>query len=289
MRYLFIREHEKVYPIRILCKVMNVSRSAYYRFKSLEQKAPRKTIPLRLILEVKAIHKGAHGSYGSRRMSNALKNKGFNVGRYQARSLMRKAQIQCKQRKRFRVTQNAKQNGAIAENTLNREFNVTLPNQVWVADITYLWTRNGWAYLAAVVDLFSRRVIGWSIAEHMQEELVNKALTMAIAKRRPKKGLLHHSDRGTQYTSTEYQKLLSNHSIDVSMSRKGNCWDNVVMERFFGSLKSEYTDSQSFESHEDAEAGVNEYIENFYNKERLHSTLSYLSPVEYEKRNQHLF
>lgn len=221
-------------------------------------------------------------------MAKALQAKGYAIGRYKARRLMQAAGVACKQRRRYRITTKSDDRLPIASNLVNREFTVKQPNRKWVADITFLWTQEGWLHLAAIADLFSRRIVGWSMASHMRETLVHKALEMALGRRRPDKGLLHHSDRGSQYASVDYQRLLNDSGIIVSMSRKGNCWDNAVMERFFGSLKSEWTDGKNYLTREEAKADVIEYIEMFYNAERLHSTLGYISPVQFEAMNQFL-
>ncbi len=273
--------------MKLLCETLQVYRSGYYAY--LKQSASAKQdIDTLLVVEIKTLHKQSDKSYGSRRMAKGLQRKGYNVGRYKARSLMRKADIVCRQRKRFRVTTLSNHTKTIAENILNREFAINVPNRRWVADITYLWTQEGWIYIAAVLDLFSRRVVGWSLANHMREELVSNALSMAVARRRPPRELLHHSDRGSQYASENYQQLLRDSGIIVSMSRRGNCWDNAVMERFFGSLKSERTDRKEYLTREQAKNDVIDYIEMFYNSVRLHSTLGYVSPMQYEKNNQHL-
>jgi putative transposase len=261
---------------------MEVNRSGFYRYlkqlcfinSSEEEK---------ILAEIKVLHKTSDKSYGSRRISKGLRAKGYNIGRYRARNLMHKANIECKQRRRFRVTTQSNHTLPIAKNVLNREFAVTTPNTVWVADITYLWTNEGWLYLSAVLDLFSRRVVGWSLTNHMREGLVHDALLMAVGRRTPGGELMHHSDRGCQYASKDYKGLLDRYGITMSMSRKGNCWDNAVMERFFGSLKSERTGNKIYFTREQAKADVIDYIEMFYNSERLHSTLGYLSPMQYEK------
>ena len=267
---------------------MKVIRSGYYRY--LRGPARRtQNADMRLLVEVKALHNQSGKSYGSRRLSKALQAHGYNVGRYRARTLMHKANIECKQRRRFRVTTQSNHALAVADNKLNREFAVNMPNRAWVADITYLWTQEGWLYVAVVLDLFSRRVIGWALADHMREELASEALSMAITKRHPCSQLMHHSDRGVQYASFGYQELLSKAGAIISMSRKGNCWDNAVMERFFGSLKTERTDGKNYLSRTQAKIDVIDYIERFYNSCRLHSTLNYVSPMQYEKANQSLF
>jgi putative transposase len=263
---------------------MQVSRSGYYHYlKQMISVSSREEE--KILVELRALHKKSDKSYGSRRMAKGLQAKGYKVGRYRARNLMRKASIECKQRRRFRITTQSNHAFPIAKNVLNREFAVTTPNCVWVADITYLWTHEGWLYLSAVLDLFSRRVVGWSLANHMREGLVHDALLMAVGRRMPDGELMHHSDRGCQYASKDYRELLKQHGISISMSRKGNCWDNAVMERFFGSLKSERTDNKIYLTREQAKADVIDYIEMFYNSQRLHSTLGYMSPMQYEKEN----
>ena len=197
---------------------------------------------------------------------------------------MRKAGIECKQRRRYKVATLSHHKHPVAANLLNREFTVSLPNKVWVADITYLWTHEGFVYVAAILDLCSRRVVGWAIDKHMKLELIDRALKMGLGRRKPAAGLMHHSDRGSQYASNGYQSLLNQEGIVVSMSRKGNCWDNAVMERFFGSLKSECTDHQKYLTQEEAKQDVIDYIEMFYNSQRLHSSLGYVSPLQYEKQ-----
>lgn len=266
-----------------MCEVMRVSRSGYYRYVKA-QPSKRQQQQAREVMEVKALAAESRYSYGRRRMAKCLQAKGYAIGDYAARTLMRKAGVVCQQRRRHRVTTQSGHGLAVAENLLNRAFNLKAPNRAWVADITYLWTQEGWLYIAAVVDLFSRRVVGWAMAEHMRETLVTDALQMALGRRRPQAGLLHHSDQGAQYASASYQALLREAGITVSMSRKGNCWDNAVMERFWGSLKSECTDKQRYATRHAAKVDVIHYIEMFYNSKRLHSTLGYLSPVAFEKR-----
>ncbi len=215
-------------------------------------------------------------------MSKALRAAGENVGRYQAGTLMKKAQVAVKPTKRFRVTTDSNHPYPVAPNLLNRQFDIDVPNTVWGGDITYVWTDEGWLYLAVIIDLFSRRVVGWSLAKRMKVDLVRDALVMAIGRRKPGRGLIHHSDRGSQYACHAYQDLLNDHGIIPSMSRKGDCWDNAVIERFFRSLKSERTNHCRYQTRETARQEVINYIEMFYNSRRLHSYLGYVSPVEYE-------
>ena len=266
----------------VLCRVMGVSRSGYYIYlKGLNK--PIQAEQVKLDAAVKDIFKEVHGNYGSRRMSEALRKREFSVGRHQARSLMKKLDLTVISPKRFKATTNSKHKYDVAPNVLNREFNVTQPNSAWVVDITYIWTKEGWLYLAAVLDLYSRRIVGWAIEKRMTADLTLEALRMAWWSRRPGKGLIHHSDRGSQYASHEYQKELTNYGMICSMSRKGNCWDNAVMERFFRSLKSERVDHKVYSTRKEARVDIIDYIVMFYNSNRLHSYLNYQSPIEFEK------
>ena len=235
-----------------------------------------------LLVETRALHQQHKKAYGSRRIAKALQAMGHKIGRYKARKLMREAGIECKQRRRYRHVISKSLQSQFSENILDRKFSVDAPNKVWVADMTYIWTREGWLYVAAVLDLFSRMIVGWESADCMGEALVCDALKKAITLRQPAPGLLHHSDRGSQYSGHTYRALLKKHGIESSMSRKGNCWDNAVMERFFGSLKSEYVDGKAYTTRQDAKAGIIDYIERFYNAERLHCSIGYVSPRNYE-------
>ena len=261
---------------------MEVSRSRYYQHLKQEKQQTSKN-EMVLIQQVKILDKISDRSYGSRRISKGLKAIGYNIGRYAARTLMCKADVVCKQRRQFRVvTTNSKHSFCVAENKLQRQFNVAAPNKVWVTDISYLWTEQGWLYIAAVLDLFSRRIVGWAIEDHMRTELIEIALRMALGRRKPENNFMHHSDRGVQYACNDYQNILKIHDVIVSMSRKANCWDNAVMERFWGSLKSERTNEKKYLTKEAAKADVIDYIEMFYNSIRLHSTLNYISPLQFE-------
>ena len=260
---------------------MEVARSAYYRYMKMKNCNTKQD--LKLIIELNVLHKQSHKSYGSRRMTKALLTKGYSIGRYKVRRLMRENGIMCKQRRRYTVTTQSNHSLTVANNVLDRNFTVKSPNKVWVADITYLWTQEGWLYVAAVLDLFSRRIVGWAIADHMRADLVENAFIMATSRRCPLEGLLHHSDRGIQYASRQYQQVLQKFGVVVSMSRKGNCWDNAVMERFFGTLKSELTDTKRYTNRSEAKRDIVSFIETFYNNQRLHSALNYMSPVCYER------
>ena len=270
------------YPVTLLCQVMEVSRSGFYAFQKRLQR-PDDVGEQRLIVKVRAIHKANDEAYGSRRISKALRADGEDVGRCQAGTLMKKANVEVKQKKRFRVTTDSNHDYPVAPNLLDRQFDIETPNTAWGGDITYLWTDEGWLYLAVIIDLFSRRVVGWSLSSRMKVDLVRDALLMAIWRRKPGRGLIHHSDRGSQYACHKYQDILEAHGMIPSMSRKGDCWDNAVIERFFRSLKSERTNHRRYPTREAARQDVINYIEMFYNSRRLHSYLGYVSPVEYEK------
>lgn len=262
---------------------MEVSRSGYYKY--LQYKPNQKDrLNSKLLVEVKALAQESRHSYGSRRMAKYLQAKGYDIGRYAARTLMRQAGIECQQRRRYRITTQSQHDFGVAKNLLNQKFTVPAPNHAWVADITYLKTQEGWLYLAALLDLFSRRIVGWAMADHLRETLIHEALQMALCRRQPSQGLLHHSDQGVQYASDRYQSTLKAAGIRISMSRRGNCWDNSVMERFFGSLKSERTNHTVYKTREKAKADVIDYIEMFYNSKRLHSTLDYVTPIQFENQ-----
>ena len=270
------------YSVTLLCRVMEVSRSGFYDFLERHQR-PIDARELQLIVKVRTIHKANDQAYGSRRISKALRAEGEDIGRYRAATLMSKARVEVRQKKRFRVTTDSNHHYPVAPNRLDRQFDIETPNTAWGADITYLWTDEGWLYLAVVMDLFSRRVVGWSLSGRMKVDLVHDALGMAIGRRKPGRGLLHHSDRGCQYACHAYQDMLKDQGMIPSMSRKGDCWDNAVIERFFRSLKTERTNHRRYATREAARRDVIHYIEMFYNARRLHSYLGYVSPVEYEK------
>ena len=259
-----------------LCRVMRVSRSGYYAWR---QREPDPDRGHRIAL-IKKIHAQKRGSYGSRWMARELQRRGEPVGRSQARSLMREADVEARQRRRWRATTDSDHGYPVAPDRLQRRFLVPAPNRFWVADITAVRTLEGWLYLAAVLDLYDRQVVGWAVAGHMRTELVLAALDMAVGRRQPKPGLVHHSDRGSQYASRAYRETLEKHDMEASMSRKGNCWDNAVMERFFGSLKSEWLADQRYLTREQARRDIVQYIEMEYNSNRLHSTPKYITPRE---------
>ena len=282
MKYGFIRDQANDYPVNLLCRLLSVQRSGYYDWRD----RPGKVIPaeeLALRRRMKALFAASRDSLGSRTMAKNLRQEGFEIGRNKTRRLMKQLQLKVKQKRKYKVTTDSKHNFPVAKNVLNREFSPSAPNQVWGMDITYLWTQQGWIYLAVVIDLYSRRVVGWSIDRRMKKALVIRALMMAVNLRKPPAGLIHHSDRGSQYASHAYQKLLRQHGLICSMSRAGNCWDNAPVERFFGSLKREWTGDRLYRTRQEAIADVREYVAVYYNSKRLHSTLGYTTPLNYEK------
>jgi transposase InsO family protein len=273
----------KAYPVTVLCKVMRVSRSGFYDYRKRFQQGPvLDPHEERLKSQMRQIFKSSRASYGSRRMAEQLEKDGFVIGRFKTRRLMRELGLKAKAPRRYKVTTDSKHSFQVAPNVLNRQFDVQAPNAVWTADISYVWTLEGWMYLAVVMDLFSRQIVGWAMDKRMKTQLALDALAMAYWHRKPPKGLLHHSDRGSQYACPDYRQRLEQYGMRASMSRKGDCWDNAPTERFFRSLKSERLRLCRFETRKSAKIEVLDYI-TFYNGLRLHSTLGYLSPIEYEK------
>lgn len=281
MKYAFIQKHSPDYPVTLLCRVLRVNRSSYYDWKAA---GPKVIGPQEMMLRrrLKALFAASRDSLGSRTLSENLQAEGFDVGRDKVRRLMKAMNLKVKSKRKYKATTDSKHRLPVAENVLNRQFNPKGPNQAWGADITYLWTQQGWLYLAVIIDLYSRRVVGWCIDSRMTKSLVVRALMMAINLRNPPPGLIHHSDRGSQYASHVYQALLKQHAIVCSMSRKGNCWDNAPVERFFSSLKREWTGDRLYQTRQEAIADVREYVAVYYNAQRLHSTLGYKTPIDYE-------
>jgi transposase InsO family protein len=278
-----VAREKKAYPVAVLCRIMGVSRSGFYDYLKRQQRPPDRERQT-LLADMKDIAEGSNYSYGSRRMMRALQAFGHRVGRSQTRRLMRDAGIVVRYRKRYRVTTNSHHSEPVFPNRLQRDFEPAAPNRSWVADITYVWTREGWLYLAVVLDLYSRSVVGWSLSRRMQSTLVCDALQMAIWRRRPQPGeLIHHSDRGVQYASKPFRQLLQQYGIHGSMSRKGDCWDNAVAESFFATLKSERIRWRSYATREEAKRDIIDYIVMFYNSRRLHSYLDYQSPNDFER------
>lgn len=269
-----------------MCQVLEVSKAGYYEWRK-HQSCRRVQRDAELREKIVEIHRKSRKTYGSPRVHRDLRKLGDSCGRKRAARLMREAGIKGKQRKRFRRTTQSNHEHPIAENVLNRRFDpkeIGAPNVVWSGDITYIWTLEGWLYLAVILDLFSRRVIGWSMRHTMKAELALDAFQMAVDQRRPSPGVIHHTDRGVQYACREYRKLLTQNGMTCSMSRKADCWDNAVSESFFATLKSELIETRIWETREQARMAVFEYIEVWYNRERLHSSLGYESPVAFEEQ-----
>jgi len=284
VKYLFIAQNKNTWPISLQCQVLGVTRSGYYSYQARLESRPDDPRHQEMIDWVKDIAKRSGYSYGSRRMKRGLNTLGYPVSRNKVRQLMREADVKAWQRRRFKVTTNSNHKHPLFDHLLKREFDVPEPDQVYASDVTYIWTQEGWLYLAVVIDLFSRKVVGWSMSSRMKAQLVCDALRMAIWRRRPEPGLIHHSDRGSQYASKAFRRLLKAHGIKGSMSRKGDCWDNAVVESFFGSLKQERVQWQQYPTRYAAQQDILEYITMFYNSHRLHSYLGSMSPRDYEQQ-----
>jgi len=283
MRYRVIQEHDRRYPIRLMCRALAVSAAGYYAWRVRPESA--RSVSDRTILSaIRVIHRESRETYGSPRIWDALVKQGHRIGEHRVARLMCQDGIRARTVKKWRATTQSQHRFPVAANTLERAFTVEAPNRVWAGDITYVWTLEGWLYLAVLLDLYSRRVIGWAMSQRITVELTEQALTMALAKRAPMAGLLHHSDRGSQYAATSYQRVLDKYGLIPSMSRKGNCWDNACVESFFGTLKRELVYQRRYVTREEARQDLFEYIEVFYNRQRRHSTLGYHSPAEYEAR-----
>jgi transposase InsO family protein len=271
------------YPIALMCRVLGVSRSGWYASRARIRPSERELLDAELMSKIRAVHAASRGIYGSPRVHAQLVRDGVNVGADRVARLMHAAGLAGRVRRRFTVTTDSKHDRPLAPNTLNRDFAAASSDSVWCADITYIPTGTGWVYLAAIIDLSTRMIVGWSMATHMRTELVECALSNALNSRVPASRLVHHSDRGSQYASASYRALLEQHGIECSMSRAGNCYDNAVMESFFGSFKQEWAHHHRWLGLADARAGTHDYIEVFYNRQRLHSSLGYRTPAEADR------
>jgi transposase InsO family protein len=282
VKFSFIHEHKEVWPVRVMCRTLHVSTQGFYAWCSRptsNQQQRRDAI----LVKIRTVHAECKQRYGSPRIYTELQADGVECCVNTVAKLMRDNDVRAKTARKFINTTDSNHSFPVAENVLDRQFDPEKPNERWVADITYIPTREGWLYLAAVEDLYSRRVVGWSMADHMESRLVVDALKMAIKCRLPDEGLLAHSDRGSQYASEHYQKLLGKHGIECSMSGVGQCWDNAPMESFFATLKKELVHHEDYQTRAEARASIFEYIEAFYNTKRRHSSLGYVSPADYEQ------
>jgi transposase InsO family protein len=287
MKFVFIDQHAKHLPVRLMCRMLAVSAAGYYAWRDrrkgpIAQRQLRRTL---LVEQIRQVHERSHGVYGSPRVHRQLRRQGVSCCENTVAGLMQQHQIRSKIKRRFRVrTTDSDHHHPLAPNTLNRQFAQRRCDQVWAADITAIWTDQGWLFLFAIIDLCSRRIVGWCAADHLRASAAVEALRMALAQRRPIGRLLHHSDRGMQYACGDYRRLLQEHGLERSMSRSGNCYDNAVMESFFKTLKVELVHHEHYLTHQQARLSLHQYIEIFYNRQRLHSALDYQSPCSYENR-----
>lgn len=277
----YIHAEKATFPVAAMCRLFGVTRQGYYAFAKRPPSA-RAVKEAELRERIRAIHAASKGRYGSPRVRRDLRNADTRVSKRRIELAMREMGLFGRRKRPFRVTTAANSKHPVEPNVLNRDFKATRPNQRWVTDITYIWTAEGWMYLAAILDLYSRAVVGWALDTTLSTKLPLTALDMAVRRRNPSAGLVHHSDRGCQYTSAEYRRELGKLGVTVSMSRKGNCWDNAVAESFFATLKTELIYEQEWSSRSELRSAVFEYIEIFYNRKRLHSSLDYKTPAQIE-------
>lgn len=282
MKYAFIRAHRREFRIFRMCEVLQVSRSGYYGWR-LRAESERRRQDRILLTEIRRVHYSNKEAYGTVRTWREMKQVGVTCGKHRVARLRRLGGIETRRRRKFKLAYQARNSAPAAANLLSRPFRADAPNQIWVTDVSFIPTRSGWLYLAVVLDLYSRLVVGWSMKERPNQELANEALLMAVEQRHPEPGLIHHSDQGILYGSTLYRQLLSRYGMIQSMSRKGNCYDNAVAESFFSSLKNEIVHHRDYYTREQARTEIFEYIELFYNRQRLHQSLDYRSPMEYER------
>ncbi len=285
MRFAFIVAEKATFPVRLLCRTLQVSRAGFYA-RQARPPAPRTQADERLGLEIAAIHAESRQRYGSPRVHAELVDRGCRTSRKRVARLMRGRGLAARRRRRFRVTTQSRHPFPVAPNVLARQFERAVPDQAWVTDITYIPTGEGWLYLAVILDLCSRFAVGWAMSERITDDLTLAALGMALARRRPPQGLLHHSDRGSQYASGDYQRVLAQHGIVCSMSRRGDCWDNAVAESFFATVKVELVHDAAWATRAAARTELFDYLELFYNGQRRHSALGYLSPRAFERRRE---
>jgi putative transposase len=282
MKYQFIDKYRSAYRVDKMCRILNISRSSYYTWKN-RGKSMRGKENERLVFEIKLVYEKSRRIYGSPRITAELRARGIRCGENRVARLMRNNGIVAKTKRRFKVATDSRHKLPVAENILNQDFTADKPNKAWVSDITYIWTREGWLYLAVILDIFNRKIVGWAMDSRITRDLVIKAFTMAVRRQKPKPLAIFHSDRGSQYASYDFRKLLEKHEFIQSMSNTGNCYDNAIMETFFHTLKTELIYFERYETRLEARRSIFEYIEVFYNRIRRHSSLGYLSPVDFQK------
>lgn len=283
MRYGQIEQQRQRYPISLMCRVLDVSESGYHAWRHRPH-SERRRQSARLEMEILAAHQRTRETYGAERLHDDLADHGVKASLHRVRQLRKKLGLRCKQKRKFKVTTDSKHHLPVAPNLLDRQFAVNAPNRAWVSDITYIHTDEGWLYLAGLKDLFNGELVGYAMSERMTKNLVMQALFRGVSAKRPAKGLILHSDRGSQYCAHDYQKLLKQFGMTASMSRKGDCWDNAPMESFWGSLKNELVHHRQFATREEAQREIGEYIEVFYNRQRKQARLGYLSPAAFTQR-----
>jgi len=282
MKFHFIRQHSRRYRVRTLCRALGVSLSGYYAWlRRPESRRGRED--RRLLHQIRVIHRQSRRTYGSRRIHRELRARGIGCGKNRVARLMREDGLRAKSPRRFKVTTQSAAGRTVAPNLLNREFEVTTLDSVWAGDLTYIWTQEGWLYLAVLMDLCSRYIVGWALRERLAGQLTLDALDMALEQRQPGPGLMHHSDRGSQYTADDYQEQLRRRGFEVSMSRRGDCYDNAPLESFYATLEKDLLCDADFTTRRQARAAIFDYIEAFYNRQRRHSALDYLSPAQFEQ------
>ena len=283
MRYQWIKQHRRLHPLALMCRKLQVSTSGFYDWSD-RQPSQRQQRRDKITQAAARSYFESHRIYGYRKVWEDLAEQEITCCPETVRRVLRELGLFSRTKRKFVATTDSNHSQPVAENLLERDFTATAPNQKWLTDITYISTKEGWLYLAAVLDVFSRKVVGWSMSERIDTELVKSALQMATTQRSPEPGLLHHSDRGVQYASDAYQGVLDDLGIVCSMSRKGDCWDNAMMESFFGSLKTEWVYGKDYQTREEAKQDLFKYIELFYNRQRRHAALGYISPAEFERR-----
>ncbi len=288
MRYICIDRRRNQYPVGMMCRVLRVSRSGYYAWR-VRPESQRAKLDRQLTVLIRGIHIDSDGVYGAAKITAELKEAGYPCGRHKVARLMRKAGLKGCPKRPFKVTTQSDPSHPVADNLLEQDFTAEGPNERWASDITYISTHQGWLYLAVVMDLYSRRIVGWSMDRWINRHLVIDALNMAVGQRCPEGELIHHSDRGSQYTSDDFRDELENNKIQCSMSARGNCYDNAVVESFFGLMKRERVNRTRYLTRDEAKQDIFDYIERFYNRKRRHSYLGNISPAAFEKRNQSQF